>query len=82
MTRLTIDIPDAQTARVINAVCKDSGYDPASGLSKAEYAKLAVISWLKSCVKRVEGEPIDTEARSKRAAVAAEIDALDMKFTT
>ncbi len=54
MATITLNIPDAQVARVIDALCARGGYDPALGVTKAQFAKQSLAAWLKAAVQQVE----------------------------
>jgi hypothetical protein len=54
MSQITINIPDVVISRVLNAICATSGYNPDSGLTKAQFAKNWLIGNLKNAVINYE----------------------------
>lgn len=54
MAQLVIDIPTAQEQRVLDAICAEGGYDPASGLTQKQFSKKFVANWLKTLVRNQE----------------------------
>ncbi len=63
---ITISVPDAQATRVLDAVAFVYRYDPASGLTKAQFAKQQMIAWVTSAVT-------DAEKAQRRQAIEAQL---------
>ena len=70
MALLTINIPDPIANRVIDAFCSQHGWIsiPISG-TKVSFTKKILIDYIKTTVKRVEGE--DAAGAARAAAEAA-----------
>ena len=49
---ITFEIPDGQAAQVVDGVCAATGWTAASGVTKAQWAKDAVVKYLKDTAKR------------------------------
>lgn len=47
MAMIQIEIPDAQVSRVLEAFTVTFGYDPASGLTKAQFTKRQTAQWMR-----------------------------------
>ena len=47
MATIQIEVPDAQVPRVLEAFAVSFGYDPASGLTKAQFAKKQTAQWVR-----------------------------------
>jgi hypothetical protein len=56
MAQIVLDIPDNQVARVRTALCAVGRWDPASGLTQAQFAKQFVANHIKAVVIRYESE--------------------------
>lgn len=54
MASIQIEIPDAQVPRVLEAFAESFGYDPASGLTKAQFAKKQTARWVKEITLNYE----------------------------
>lgn len=67
---LSITIPDAVAARVIDAIAATKGYDPASGQTKAQFAKAHLLRYLKDIVIAYEGQTAARTALANAAATA------------
>lgn len=70
MATLQITIPDAILARVLDAVAAANGYDPASGLTKAQFARNVLARLIKDMVKSQEATQALITARDTAAANA------------
>jgi len=51
MADITITIPDAKLALLLDAIANQYGWDPAEGLTKAQFAKQVTFDWWKSIVR-------------------------------
>ncbi len=71
MATLSITIPDAQTTRVVDAICIAHGYDPASGTTKIVFAKRWLIESVMAVVRAHES---NLASESARMAAAAKVD--------
>lgn len=60
---LSITIPDDISTRVVDALCGLYGYNPASGLTRNQFAKQVVITFVKDSVKDYEGRAAMQQAR-------------------
>lgn len=65
---LTID-DDAQATRLLNGFCAGTQYDPASGKTKAAWAKERLSDYMKVMAKR-------GEFKAAQATIVSEIDAV------
>lgn len=75
MAQITINIPDAVAARVIDAVATRHGWSADSGLTKAQFAKRVIIGILKDTVKSHEANTAaEAAGQAARSAVDNEID--------
>jgi hypothetical protein len=73
MAKITIDIPDNQVGRVVNAFCAAYGYDPDTDGPRNAFAKAALIRHIKRTVANVERATAEQAARD--AVVVAEVTA-------
>ena len=79
MATWTINIPDAQVARVIDGLCGSRGYVDADGdgrddqtnLARPAFAKMALLLLVREFVKSHE---VQQAADAARAAAAASVD--------
>jgi len=72
MATITLTIPDDKVQQILDGVCQFHGYNPSSGLTKAEFAKFMIIQILKNTVKDAELQTIrDQTEATLRAAVEA-----------
>lgn len=69
MAEWVLTIPDAIEARLLDAVAARRGYDPASGVPKRQFARRALLAWLRDLLEQHEGHAAATVA--ERVAVAA-----------
>ncbi|KKN85709.1 hypothetical protein LCGC14_0275140 [marine sediment metagenome] len=51
MTDITITIPDAKLALLLDAIANQYGWDPAGELTKAQFAKQVTFGWWKGIVR-------------------------------
>lgn len=51
MADITITIPDAKLTLLLGAIANRYGWDPAGGLTKAQFAKRVTFDWWKSVVR-------------------------------
>lgn len=72
---ITITIPDAISTRVVNGLCDINGYDTDSGLTKAQFAKQAIISHIKKQVITAETNAAkdDTLVKAAESKAISEI---------
>jgi hypothetical protein len=68
MATISLQIPDAVLPRVIDALCADGEWTSASPLTRAQFARQQIITYVRSVVRQ-------HEARIAREAAAAEADA-------
>lgn len=68
MASITITVPDAQAARVLEAFAYVYTYDPAEGISKAEFARRQVAAYVRRTVVHAERD------KAQREALAALLD--------
>lgn len=71
MATIVLNIPDAQVNRIMNAVCALNGYDPDSGLTKAQFTKKFLAQKLAEEVKAVE---VQAAVNAARATTTATVD--------
>ena len=69
---LTINIPDAVAPQVVDGICAATNYDAASGKTKAQWAKEALIRTLKTMA--TSGAVKSTLATTKATLDAAVIN--------
>lgn len=62
MALVSITIPDAQVTRVVNAICDAYGYVAGQGVSKAEFARQALVQHVKNIVVGQEQATADAAA--------------------
>lgn len=70
MTALTITIPDAVAARVIDGICGELGYQATingqpNPQTKAQFAKAALVLYAKRLVQQWEAAQADVAARAR-----------------
>lgn len=68
MANITLTIPDAQLARVVDAVCVVHGWTQASGLTKPQFAKQVLRDIVASIVRTHEGTLAAEQARTAAEA--------------
>lgn len=56
MAQIVIDVPDNQVTRVLTAFASVYKYNPASGLTQAQFAQSKIAAFVKSVVVRYETE--------------------------
>ena len=72
---LSFTIPDNIATRVIDVICDKFGYGPASGLTKAQFAREALRKEIKEMVVQwEEQQKKETEGKAQREASEQEID--------
>lgn len=54
MAQITIDIPNQQAQRVLDALCADGGYNPESGQTQQQFAKQYIAQLIKGRVRTYE----------------------------
>lgn len=69
MAQITITIPDAVLARVLDAFAA-RGYDAAGGLTKAQFAKQQVVGFIRGVVRSHEVEQAIQSAAAQASATA------------
>lgn len=63
MAEFSVNIPDEQVARVVNALCEVGGYDSTKHhMSKREFARQVVIKYVGETVLQVERRRAMTDA--------------------
>lgn len=72
MAQIAITIPDAVLPRVLDAFAA-RGFDPAGGLTKAQYAKQQVIAHIRNVVRAYETEQA-VRAAAAQASTTADAD--------
>lgn len=72
MATVSIAIPDAQVARVVDAVCGRYGYGPGDG-TKAQFARKVLAQWVRETVIEWERQQA-AEAAGRTAKAAAELE--------
>jgi len=65
--QITLNVPDAQAADIVDGICAATNYDAASGSTKAQWAKDKLANWIRDTAKR-------GLLRQQQTAIAAEID--------
>lgn len=45
---ITLDLPDARQQEVIDALCNHYGYNPSGGLTKAQFLKREIITFIRN----------------------------------
>jgi hypothetical protein len=74
MAQILITIPDTVLQRVLDAVAAEDGWDAASGLTKAQFAKRVLLGELRERVRRHETKLAqESAAATVRASVEQEI---------
>lgn len=72
MATVSITIPDAQVARVVNAMCDAYGYVAGQGITKAEFARQSLVRHVKNIV--VGQEQATADAAALAAVVPPTVD--------
>jgi hypothetical protein len=67
--QITFDIPDAQAPQIIDGICNATGWTLASGVAKGQWAKDAIVKFIKDTAKR-------GQVRQSMTTIAATIDPL------
>jgi hypothetical protein len=49
---ITLNIPDASAADLVNGIAAATGWTAASGVTKADWAKARMAQWIKDTAKR------------------------------
>ena len=49
---ITLNIPDADAAQIVEGICAATGYDAGSGQTQAQWAKAQVVNLVKLTAKR------------------------------
>lgn len=78
MATINLDIPDAAMPRIVDAFAVHYGWHPDLGVTKAVFAKRQLIEHLRLIVLTVEGSAADRQASAARAAIAAELAAVNI----
>lgn len=68
MPAITINIPGGVTARVLDAIAMNNGWDAASGITKGDFAKNWMIQQIKQQVQIYEGNIARAAAEAAAAA--------------
>jgi hypothetical protein len=70
---IQVTIPDGAQTRILDAVCSTYGFDPASGLTKAQFARDHLRQHLKDVTRAYEAAQA---AETARTAKLAEVETL------
>ena len=49
---ITFEIPDGQAAQIVEGICTATGWSAASGVTRAQWAKDALVKYIKETAKR------------------------------
>ena len=50
--KITFDIPDGQATQIVEGICAATGWTAVSGVTQAQWAKDAVVKYIKDTSKR------------------------------
>jgi len=76
MATLSIEIPNEHMTRILDGVCAVYGYEPGSGLTKAQFVKQVIVKFVKSAVKNFENSEYKKQMIQNTTANDAVIDAI------
>lgn len=68
---ITFDIPDAQQGQIVDGICAATGWSAGSGVTKAQWAKDAVVKFMKDTAKR-------GQVRQAMSSIAAAVDGVNI----
>lgn len=54
MASINITAPDAEMDRIVNGLCGSTGWTVTSGVTKQQWAKQAIVNWMKKVVMGYE----------------------------
>ncbi len=66
--KITFDIPDGQAAQIVEGMCAATGWTAASGVTQAQWAKDAVVKYIKDTAKR-------GQVKQAMSSIAATVEA-------
>lgn len=75
MAVITITIDDAKVARVLDAFASELNWDPASGQTKAQFAKSQLIAYARQVTRNYE---TNLQIAADRVAKAADVEAISI----
>ena len=67
--QITFDIPDTQAPQIVDGICTATGWTLASGVAKGQWAKDAIVKFIKDTAKR-------GQVKQSMTSIAATIDPL------
>jgi hypothetical protein len=62
MASITINFPDAQQARIRDALCEYGGFVPGGDMTRAEFARHVVRRFIRDVVRQMEREAAQRQA--------------------
>jgi hypothetical protein len=65
--KIAFDIPDAQAPQIVDGICAATGWTAAGGVAKGQWAKDAIVKFIKDTAKR-------GQMRQSMSSIAATID--------
>ncbi len=68
---ITFEIPDGQAAQLVDGICAATGWSAASGVTQAQWAKEAVVKYLRDTAKR-------GQVKQAMANIVAAVDAVSI----
>ena len=66
--KITFDIPDGQATQIVEGICAATGWTAASGVTQAQWAKDAVVKYIKDTSKR-------GQVKQAMSSIAATVEA-------
>lgn len=75
MAQITLNIPDNQITKIVNSFADYYGWTNESGLTKAQFAKLKLIDYIKDIVRQ---SALPERQRNLYATLQGEIDAISI----
>jgi hypothetical protein len=69
--KITFEITDAQDARIVDGICLATGWTAESGIAKGQWAKDAVVKYMRDTAKR-------GQVRETMSNIGAAVDAVSI----